>query len=81
MVQFAEPADANGPKKKPSLSFFPLCFFICGHFSLLLIKIKGNDLSSLNNILNLGLYFLIKLASNSKASLSFEVVVTSSFLV
>jgi len=38
---------------------------------------KGNDLSSLSKILNFGLCFLIKLASKSKASLSFAVVVIS----
>ena len=41
----------------------------------------GNDLSSLSNMLNLGLCFFIKLASNRRASLSFEVVVVSKYLV
>ena len=44
-------------------------------------KSKGNDLSSLNRILYLGLCFLIRFASKSKASLSFDVVVISSFFV
>ena len=39
---------------------------------------NGKDLSSLNKMLNLGLYFLIKFASKSKASLSLDVVVISS---
>ena len=44
------------------------------------MKINGNDLSSLNKILNFGLNFFIRFASKSRASLSFEVVVISNFL-
>ena len=59
MVQFADPDDANGPKKNPFFSFLPLCLLICGHLSSLPIKINGKDLSSRKRILNFGLCFLI----------------------